>query len=57
MGVARDRTRWLKPSAQTVQDCRVVALPVRTMGRGTRVYIGRLSSRVRERDLDYEFGR
>jgi hypothetical protein len=27
------------------------------MGRGTRVYIGHLSSRVRERDLDYEFSR
>ena len=29
----------------------------RAMGRGTRVYVGKLSSRVRERDLDYEFGR
>ena len=27
------------------------------MGRSTRVYVGNLSSRVRESDLEYEFGR
>jgi len=30
---------------------------INKMGRGTRVYIGHLSPRIRERDLDYEFSR